>query len=145
MQPYAFPTPQSIKREFNVSQELVQNKNSLQFVAKVQPTERAVQAQQTTGVEKLHKKSQVTINLNNNTIDSSPALASSISALVVKLHQFAQTNRLRYTVARCLLDQVKSTGIAGFSRIINQDFFQTTGIRRHSPQPRRGAFQRSVR
>lgn len=96
----------SIKREFNVSQELVQNKNSLQFVAKVQPTERAVQAQQTTGVEKLHKKSQVTINLNNNTIDSSPALASSISALVVKLHQFAQTNRLRYTVARCLLDQV---------------------------------------
>lgn len=108
----------SIKREFNVSQELVQNKNSLQFVCKVQqPTEQRlapqqqqvqVQQEQPDDVEKLPapKKSQVTINLNNNTIDSSPALASSISALVVKLHQFAQANRLRYTVARCLLDQV---------------------------------------
>lgn len=59
-----------------------------------------------TGIEKLHKNSQVTINLNNNTVDSSPALTGSVSALVVKLHQFAENNRLRYTVARCLLDQV---------------------------------------
>lgn len=90
----------NIKREFNVSQELMQNKNTLQFICKVQPDQKHV------GIEKLHKKSQVTINLNNNTVDSGPALASSISALVVKLHQFAQNNRLRYTVARCLLDQV---------------------------------------
>ncbi|XP_053683429.1 retinal-specific phospholipid-transporting ATPase ABCA4 [Sabethes cyaneus] len=92
-----------IKREFNISQELVHNKNSLQFVCKVQPERKQV------GAEKLHKNSQVTINLNNNTIDSSPALASSISALVLKLHQFAHNNRLRYTVTRCLLDQVFET------------------------------------
>ncbi|XP_055530518.1 ATP-binding cassette sub-family A member 13 [Wyeomyia smithii] len=92
-----------IKREFNISQELVHNKNSLQFVCKVQPERKH------TGAEKLHKNSQVTINLNNNTIDSSPALASSNSALVLKLHQFAQNNRLRYTVTRCLLDQVFET------------------------------------
>ncbi|XP_055631846.1 glucosylceramide transporter ABCA12 [Toxorhynchites rutilus septentrionalis] len=90
----------TIKREFNVSQEFVHNKNSLQFVCKIRPEREHV------GIEKLHKNSQVTINLNNNTIDSSLALVSSISALVVKLHKFAQNNRLRYTVARCLLDQV---------------------------------------
>ncbi|XP_058465272.1 glucosylceramide transporter ABCA12 [Malaya genurostris] len=93
----------SIKREFNISQELVQNKSSLQFICKVQPERKQV------GAEKLHKNSQVTINLNNNTVDSGPALASSISALVLKLHQFAQDNRLQYTVTRCMLDQVFET------------------------------------
>ncbi|XP_058829413.1 glucosylceramide transporter ABCA12-like [Topomyia yanbarensis] len=93
----------SIKREFNISQELIQNKNTLQFVCKVQPERKQV------GAEKLHANSQVTINLNNNTIDSGPALASSISVLVLKLHQFAQNNRLRYTITRCLLDLVFET------------------------------------
>lgn len=86
-----------------MSEDLIQNKNSLQFVCKVQPDNRR---HNNGGIEKLHKNSQVTINLNNNTIDSSPAVMESVSALVVKLHQFAENNRLRYTVSRCLLDQV---------------------------------------
>lgn len=69
-------------------------------MCKVQPS------RPNSGIEKLHKNSQVTINLNNNTVDSGPALTGSVSALVVKLHHFAENNRLRYTVARCLLDQV---------------------------------------
>nr|XP_029714133.1 LOW QUALITY PROTEIN: ATP-binding cassette sub-family A member 12 [Aedes albopictus] len=93
----------TIKREFNVSEDLIQNKNSLQFVCKVQPDNRR---HNNGGIEKLHKNSQVTINLNNNTIDSSPAVMENVSALVVKLHRFAENNRLRYTVSRCLLDQV---------------------------------------
>ncbi|XP_062562122.1 glucosylceramide transporter ABCA12 [Armigeres subalbatus] len=94
----------TIKREFNISEDLIQNKNSLQFVCKVQSVDR--RRHTNGGIEKLHKNSQVTINLNNNTIDSSPALTASVSDLVVKLHHFAENNRLRYTVSRCLLDQV---------------------------------------
>lgn len=87
-----------------MSEDLIQNKNSLQFVCKVQPDNR--RHNNGIGIEKLHKNSQVTINLNNNTIDSSPAVMENVSALVVKLHRFAENNRLRYTVSRCLLDQV---------------------------------------
>ncbi|XP_055614020.1 glucosylceramide transporter ABCA12 [Uranotaenia lowii] len=95
----------SIEREFRLSQELIQNKNSLQFVCKIQPDLR-----KQGGIEKLHKNSQVTINLGNgtgsdNTTGSSSSITS-ISELVLKLHLFAQKHQLRYTVARCLLDQV---------------------------------------
>ncbi|XP_052862121.1 glucosylceramide transporter ABCA12 [Anopheles cruzii] len=95
-----------IKREFNVSREILLHNNSVQFVCQVRPESRMITAREENG--KIHKNGHVTIVLDENGTGSSTASARSGTAgeLFLKLHRFAKENHLRYTISRCQMDQI---------------------------------------
>ncbi|XP_058118442.1 glucosylceramide transporter ABCA12 [Anopheles ziemanni] len=95
-----------VKREFNVTRDILLHKNSVQFVCQVRPDEvgplRAENG-------KSHKNGHVTIVLHENgngAMVSGPGEARTASELFLKLHRFARDNNLRYTVSRCQMDQI---------------------------------------
>uniref|UniRef100_A0A182MPU9 ABC transporter domain-containing protein n=1 Tax=Anopheles culicifacies TaxID=139723 RepID=A0A182MPU9_9DIPT len=94
-----------IKREFDVTRDIILHKNSVQFVCQICPESSA----QENG--KLSKNGHVTIMLNetgNGVVapGSTTTATCTASELFLKLHRFAQANKLRYTISRCQMDQI---------------------------------------
>ncbi|XP_058056343.1 glucosylceramide transporter ABCA12 [Anopheles bellator] len=95
-----------IKREFNVSRDILLHNNSVQFVCQVRPEGGMITAREENG--KTHKNGHVTIVLDENGTGSATASSRSGTAgeLFLKLHRFAKENHLRYTISRCQMDQI---------------------------------------
>ncbi|XP_049289465.1 ATP-binding cassette sub-family A member 13 [Anopheles funestus] len=94
-----------IKREFDVTRDILLHKNSVQFVCQICP-EVSVQEN-----GKPHKNGHVTIMLNesgNGVVapGSTTTATHTASELFLKLQRFAQANKLRYTISRCQMDQI---------------------------------------
>uniref|UniRef100_A0A182MYE2 ABC transporter domain-containing protein n=1 Tax=Anopheles dirus TaxID=7168 RepID=A0A182MYE2_9DIPT len=95
-----------VKREFDVTRDIILHKNCVQFVCQVHPDVGSLREEN----GKPHKNGHVTIVLNetgNGVIPGSSNTATrTASELFLKLHRFAQTNQLRYTISRCQMDQI---------------------------------------
>uniref|UniRef100_A0A182WCU7 ABC transporter domain-containing protein n=1 Tax=Anopheles minimus TaxID=112268 RepID=A0A182WCU7_9DIPT len=94
-----------IKREFDVTRDIILHKNSVQFVCQICPE---VGTQEN---GKPHKNGHVTIMLSETvngvvTPGSTSTATCTASELFLKLHRFAQANKLRYTISRCQMDQI---------------------------------------
>ncbi|XP_053667952.1 glucosylceramide transporter ABCA12 [Anopheles marshallii] len=90
-----------IKREFDVTRNIILHKNSVQFVCQICP--------EAVAQEKPHKNGHVTIMLNetgNLVVAPGTTATRTASELFLKLQRFAQANKLRYTISRCQMDQV---------------------------------------
>ncbi|XP_041781594.1 ATP-binding cassette sub-family A member 12 [Anopheles merus] len=96
-----------IKREFNVTRDIILHKNSVQFVCQIYP-EGGSQREEN---GKPHKNGHVTIMLDDTgslvvAPGTSTSATGTASELFLKLQRFAQANKLRYTISRCQMDQV---------------------------------------
>ncbi|XP_053680163.1 glucosylceramide transporter ABCA12 [Anopheles nili] len=94
-----------IKREFDVTRDIILHKNSVQFVCQVQQ-DRSVPREQN---GKSHKNGHITIVLSENgngVVPGSSETTHTASELFLKVHRFAQANQLRYTISRCQMDQI---------------------------------------
>uniref|UniRef100_A0A182P8G6 ABC transporter domain-containing protein n=1 Tax=Anopheles epiroticus TaxID=199890 RepID=A0A182P8G6_9DIPT len=96
-----------IKREFDVTRDIIVHKNSVQFVCQIHPDVGSLREEN----GKLHKNGHVTIMLNDtgNLVvapGASTTATHTASELFLKLQRFAQANNLRYTISRCQMDQI---------------------------------------
>uniref|UniRef100_A0A2M4A096 Putative abc transporter n=1 Tax=Anopheles triannulatus TaxID=58253 RepID=A0A2M4A096_9DIPT len=91
-----------VKREFNVTRDILLHNGSVQFVCQVRPDG----GREENG--KSHKNGHVTIMLaeNGNGTAMVAGAVQTASELFLKLHRFARENQLRYTVSRCQMDQI---------------------------------------
>ncbi|XP_035898665.1 ATP-binding cassette sub-family A member 12 [Anopheles stephensi] len=94
-----------IKREFDVTRDIILHKNSVQFVCQIYPEAGTVEK------AKSPKNGHVTIMLNetgNGVVapGTSTTATRTASELFLKLQRFAQANKLRYTISRCQMDQI---------------------------------------
>uniref|UniRef100_A0A182SLQ4 ABC transporter domain-containing protein n=1 Tax=Anopheles maculatus TaxID=74869 RepID=A0A182SLQ4_9DIPT len=94
-----------IKREFDVTRDIILHKNSVQFVCQIYPEAGTLEK------AKSPKNGHVTIMLNetgNGVVmpGTSSTATRTASELFLKLQRFAQANKLRYTISRCQMDQI---------------------------------------